>query len=79
MSGKNKNHWFSSTKTVSAEIRPITWQGYLITIIFILLIIGEILLIKSFLIEILVGALLAAAYVSIALMNGGKPNGGVYN
>jgi len=73
-----KNKWFGPAKAARLGIRPTSWQGIVASLLFIALLAGDIILFNEGTGAVWGGLCLAAIFVCIVLLSGGRPNNNTF-
>jgi hypothetical protein len=74
-----KTKWFGPTQATRLGIRPVSWQGISVCLLFILLVIGDIILFNNGAGDLWGGLILAGLFVFIVYVSGGSPNNNSFN
>lgn len=74
-----KNKWFGPAKVTKLGVRPTSWQGTVISLVFIALFVGDIVLFNEGADAVWAGFILAALFICIVYISGGRPNNNTFN
>ncbi|MFO7287909.1 MAG: hypothetical protein LOD94_12975 [Gammaproteobacteria bacterium] len=69
---REESHWFGA-KTYGIGWTPVTWQGWVVVIVFVVLVIGGMALIDEWWLKVAYAVLLIVALVFLAAWKGEKP------
>ncbi|MEO8863329.1 MAG: hypothetical protein ABI354_03335 [Candidatus Saccharimonadales bacterium] len=74
-----KNKWFGPARATRGGVWPTSWQGFVVSLLFIALFVGDIVFFNKGDGALWGGFTLGALFVCIVYISGGRPNNNTFN